>query len=221
MIDGPRLAPFSGRPPEHLVIMLHGYGSDGDDMMELAKQWQRALPEAAFACPNAPEPCDQSPFGYQWFPLTHPKSAQYWPGVQRTGPLLDQFISAELGRYGLVDSRLALVGFSQGTMMALHVGLRRNPPQGGPLAAILGYSGTMAGPEFLLNQIKSRPPVMLIHGELDDVITLEAHDRAVAALVQAGVPVESHISHGIGHAMGIDGLELGLRFVQEQIEAVL
>ncbi|WP_137391189.1 alpha/beta hydrolase [Rhodoligotrophos defluvii] len=219
MIDGPRLLPLAGGRPEHLIVMLHGYAADGRQMLNFARQWQNGLPHAVFVCPNAPEPCEQSDFGRQWFPLTPPKAQQYWPGVERAGPLLDAFITDALARYDLLDASLALVGFSQGTMMALHVGLRRNPPRGGPPAGILGYCGAMAGPEFLGEQITSRPPVMLIHGDLDEVVPVQAMTIAAAALTRVGVEVETHLSRGIGHEITADGLALGLQFLQERLAA--
>ena len=123
-IDGPRLAPKSGQARQ-LVVFLHGYGADGNDLIEIGRAWQALLPQAAFVSPHAPRPCGQAPMGREWFPLTFRNPEERWDGVNMAAPGLAQFLDAELARHQLPPSRLALVGFSQGTMMALHVGLRR------------------------------------------------------------------------------------------------
>lgn len=151
-----------------------------------------------------------SPTGYQWFPLARIAPDEYWLGVQRAGPVLDAFIDAELRRHGLDERQLALVGFSQGTMMSLHVGLRRERP----LAGILGYSGALAGPEHLEGQIRAKPPILLVHGEYDELIPVQALNVAAQALGKAGVPVQWHVSRGIGHGIAPDGLALGAQFLK-------
>src|SRR6516165_3946368 len=123
-LDGPRLEPRSG-PARALVVLLHGYGADGNDLIEIGRAWQELLPQAAFVSPHAPEPCDQAPVGRQWFALTFRDPDERWIGVNKAAPLLNRFLDAELSRRALPASALVLVGFSQGTMMALHVGLRR------------------------------------------------------------------------------------------------
>lgn len=209
-LDGPRLAPASGGDPKQLVILCHGYGADGNDLIGLGGQWQTLLPDAAFVSPHAPEPCGMSPMGYQWFPITRLDPDEYRTGVRAAAPLLDSFIDDELEAVGLDESALALVGFSQGTMMSLHVGLRRERP----LAAILGYSGALAGPEELAGEIRSRPPVMLIHGDRDEVIPVQALHQAAQALGSVEVGVQWHISQGIGHGIDGAGLALGGEFLR-------
>ena len=140
MIDGPRVVPVSGTAPQSLVMLLHGYGSNGDDLISLAPHWRGALPATLFVAPNAPEPCLGAPGGYQWWALTSAARGARAEGMARATPVLNAFIDSELDRYGLTEARLALVGFSQGTMMALHVGPRR--PR--TLAGIVGYSGMLA-----------------------------------------------------------------------------
>ncbi|WP_395665471.1 alpha/beta hydrolase [Methylocella sp.] len=205
MIDGPRLAAKS-RTAKQLVVFLHGYGADGNDLIALGQQWQAFMPDAAFVSPHAPEPCVQSPGGRQWFGLTMRDPAERWTGVNKAGPTLDAFLDAELERHGLDDSRLALVGFSQGTMMALHVGLRRKRAP----AAVLGYSGELVGPErleALAAEKTGKPPaVLLVHGSEDEVISPEALFLSGEALAAAGVPCQWHFSVGLGH--GIDGAGL-------------
>ena len=140
-LDGPRLEPRSG-PARQLVVFLHGYGADGNDLIEIGRDWQRYLPHAAFVSPHAPRPCAQAPTGREWFPLTFRNPDERWNGVNAAAPVLNAFLDAELKRRNLPPSALALVGFSQGTMMALHVGLRRAVPP----AAIVGYSGMLIMP---------------------------------------------------------------------------
>ena len=151
-LDGPRLGAKNaqasaatgnaGGPVKQLVVLLHGYGADGKDLIEIGRQWQALLPDAAFVAPNAPEPCGQAPMGRQWFGLTMRDPNERWVGVNKAQPTLDAFLDAELAHHGLSDDKMALVGFSQGTMMALHVGLRRRRPP----AAIVGFSGRWSGP---------------------------------------------------------------------------
>jgi phospholipase/carboxylesterase len=209
-LDGPRLAPASGDAPKQLVIFCHGYGADGNDLIGLGQQWRGLLPEAAFVSPHAPSRCGMSPMGYEWFPISRLDPGEYWTGVQQAAPVLDAFIDAELARHRLDEGQMALVGFSQGTMMALHVGLRRARAP----AAILGYSGALAGPELLTSQIRVKPPVMLIHGDLDEVIPVGALHVATGALGAAEVNVQWHISRGIGHGIDGAGLALGAEFLR-------
>lgn len=207
MIDGPRLAPLSGKA-DSLVVFLHGYGADGNDLIAIGQMWQQMLPDTAFAAPHAPNPCEQNPAGRQWFGLTRMNAQALAAGVQSAAPALNQFLEAELELYALPPSRLALVGFSQGTMMSLHVGLRRPA-----LAAILGYSGLLAMPEHLAAEIKCRPPVFLIHGDADMTLPVEASYAAAEALGAAGVPVQFHTCEGLGHGIDQVGLAEGVKFL--------
>jgi phospholipase/carboxylesterase len=202
MLDGPRLAAKSQRT-EQLVIFLHGYGANGNDLIAIGKQWRTLMPGAAFVAPNAPEPCGQIPGGRQWFRLTM-RDDERWTGVNKARPALDAFLDAEIARHGLDDSKLALVGFSQGTMLALHAGLRRPRMPAG----ILGYSGELVAPEHQDETVTPKPagkfpPVLLIHGSEDEVIPAEALFLSAGELARIGVPCQWHLSIGIGH--GIDG----------------
>jgi phospholipase/carboxylesterase len=196
-------------------VFLHGYGADGNDLIALGREWQELLPDAAFVSPHAPEPCGGAPMGRQWFGLTFRDPDERWRGVTRAAPALDAFLDAELARHKLPPHRLALVGFSQGTMLALHVGLRR---KGGP-AAIVGYSGLHVLPEDpaaakrAAAEITCRPPVLLIHGDRDELIPVQALFASAQSLAPAGVPVEWHVSQGIGHGIDGDGLRLGGAFL--------
>ncbi len=202
-LTGPRVTPKSG-VAKQLVVFLHGYGADGKDLIEIGKQWQKLLPDAAFVAPNAPEPCGMSPMGRQWFALSMRDPNERWIGVEKARPVVDAFLDEELRSHNLPDSALAIVGFSQGTMMALHVGLRRARAP----AAILGYSGILVGPEHLA-QATARtpkgepPPVLLVHGEADETIPVDALFQSAEDLSKANIPTQWHLSRGIGH--GIDG----------------
>lgn len=198
-LDGPRLAPLNGGPAKQLVILLHDYAADGDDIISLGNQWQRMLPDAAFAAPSAPEFCSSPPTGFEWFDTSSSDPADHWRGVEASAPALTAFIDGELAKHQLEGTALAIAGFSQGAIMGLHVGLRRDP---GP-RAIVSFSGTLIGVEMLEDEIASRPEVMLIHGDRDDIIPVEALKYTQIALQQQGISVRSHIAQGIAH--GIDG----------------
>lgn len=202
-LDGPSLEPAEGRA-EALVVLLHGYGADGNDLIALAHEWKGCLPQAAFVAPHAPEQLPMGDFGgHQWFPLTLRDPVEFWLGASSAGPALDAFLDTELQRRHLLPERLALVGFSQGTMMALHVGLRRAPAP----AAIVGYSGMIAGSEHVPNATTDLP-VLLVHGEEDEVIPVEALDMTREALSSRGYRVEWHRRPGVAH--GIDQIGMGL-----------
>jgi phospholipase/carboxylesterase len=212
-LNGPRLEPRGGQA-KRLVVFLHGYGADGNDLIEIGRAWQELLPDTAFVSPHAPEPCAQVPVGRQWFNLTFRTPNERWVGVNKAAPVLNQFLDAELARRKLPPQALALVGFSQGTMMALHVGLRREVAP----AAIVGYSGVFtlpdgADPKAVAGEIKSRPPILLIHGDQDDLIPAQALFLGAQQLSVLEVPVEWHLSQGIGHGIDQEGLRQGGAFL--------
>ena len=217
-LDGPRLRPGAGGTARQLVVFLHGYGADGNDLIEIGGAWQNLMPHAAFVSPHAPDPCDQLPTGRQWFPLFSRNVEERWHGVNQAAPALQQFVDAELKRQNLPPSALALVGFSQGTMMALHVGLRRAVAP----FAIVGYSGLLVVPqdiaaEAFAAEIKSRPPILLVHGDRDDLIPVKALFQAASGLASLNVPAEWHISGGIGHGIDQEGLRHGGEFLSRAI----
>ena len=219
-LNGPRLEPRAGGAARQLVVFLHGYGSDGNDLIDIGHAWQGLMPQAAFVSPHAPELCAQAGAGRQWFPLYTRAQDERWVGVNKAAPILERFIEAELTRRQLPPSALALVGFSQGTMMALHVGLRRRTPP----VAIVGYSGLLvvppdANPEKLAAEITSRPPILLVHGDKDDLIPVQALFHAASGLGSLDVPVEWHISAGIGHGIDQEGLRHGGEFLARRLAA--
>jgi phospholipase/carboxylesterase len=158
-----------------------------------------------------------SPFGREWFPMSNRGAAERREGVRQAAPILDAFIDQELEHYGLTDEQLALVGFSQGTMMSLHVGLRR--PR--PMAAIVGYSGMLTGTGYLEDEVTVKPPVLLVHGSHDDVIAVSSLDHASDALRGIGVDVHSHVSEGVGHGVAPDGVKLGMSFLKSAFAGTL
>ena len=208
-LEARRVPPASGGEPRQLVVLLHGIGADGNDLIGLARPWSRMLPDTAFVSPNAPFPCDMSPVGYQWFGLQSMSVEEITAGVRNATPILERFLDEELGRYGLADDRLALVGFSQGTMMALQVALRR--PRA--CAGILGYSGLLADEGTLAAELRVRLPVLLLHGTMDPLIPFAMMGRATAALEALGVPVEAHAMEGVGHGIDEAGVRRGGQFL--------
>jgi phospholipase/carboxylesterase len=218
-LDGPRIEPRSGNAKQ-LVVFLHGYGADGNDLIDIGRAWQALLPDAAFVSPHAPHTCGQAPSGREWFPLTMRDPSERWTGVNAAAPVLNGFLDAELQRRQLPPSALALVGFSQGTMMALHVSLRRAVPPAG----IVGYSGMLMVPEDIdpdtfAAEIKSRPPVLLIHGDQDQLIPVQALMHATQGLAALDIPAEWHISPGIGHGIDQEGLRQGGEFLARAFRA--
>lgn len=211
VLDGPRIAPLSGEDPRMLVILLHGYGSNGADMISLAPMWRQSLPDALFLAPNAPEYCPGRPGGYQWWGLTDYSRPALSAGARRAAPALDAFIDTQLSKYELSEDHLLLVGFSQGTMMALHVG----PCREKPLAGIIGYSGMLADPKTLSGAIRSKPPVLLVHGTADQIVPVAAIHEAKRELHSHGFEVETHVSPGLAHGVDPHGMELGRRFARK------
>ncbi len=214
-LDGPRFGPAQaadGRPTE-LVVLLHGLGADGNDLISLAPIFAQVLPGAAFVAPNAPFPCDMAPIGRQWFSFQDRAPEAVLAGVRAAAPHLGAFIDAELERAGLGDERLALVGFSQGTMMALHIALRR--PR--PCAAVIGYSGAVVAPQLLAAEIESRPPVLLVHGDADEIVPFSSMAAAQQALRENGLLVHSEPRPGLGHGIDETGLQLGATLLQQTL----
>jgi phospholipase/carboxylesterase len=208
VLDGPRLAPLSGTARQ-LIVLLHGYGADGNDLIELGRAWQPQFPEAAFVAPNAPEGTPHGQ-GYQWFALTKIDPQENEAGTAAAGPGLDAFIDAELAAHKLGPDALVLLGFSQGAMMALHVGLARKLP---PIA-ILAYSGLLAGRIPQPGPQGGYPPVFLSHGDSDTVVPPQMMFIAVGALQQVGAWVDWHLARNIAHGIDPESLDLGAKFLQ-------
>lgn len=214
-LSGPRLEPPAGKSAGHLLVLLHGVGADGNDLIALAPYYRAAIPDAVVVAPHAPEPFDMAPFGYQWFSIRDLEAAPRSDGVRRAAPVLDAFIDAELAGLGLGDEKLILCGFSQGAMMALHVGLRRK----GRIAALISHSGMLIAPESLDAEVRSRPPVLLTHGAQDDMVPPASLPAAKATLEAAGVCVRSLLVPGLGHGIDEATVQAALRFLGEVVPA--
>ena len=196
--------PASKAAPRQLVVLCHGLGADAFDLIDLAPAWQHA-------CPDAPFPYDMAPSGRQWFSLADRAPAVLEAGIRRAAPLLDAFIDAELTRLGLPGDAYAVMGFSQGAMMSLFTGLRRKVAP----RAILAFSGALIAPASLANEIANRAPVLLVHGEDDDVVPAALSRAAESALAGAGVPVTAVFRPRLGHGIDDVGLSTGALFLQK------
>ena len=209
LLDGPRWGPREPGPAQQLVVLCHGLGADGQDLIDLAPYWGRTLAHAAFAAPDAPEACDMGPFGRQWFSLGDRAPAQIAAGVAVARTALDAFIDAELARLGLAPDAYALMGFSQGAMTALYTGLRRTvAPRG-----VLAFSGALVGPDRL-GEASAKPPVLIVHGEDDAVVPVERSRLAQGALEAAGFEVQAMYCPRLGHGIDEAGLSAGALFLQ-------
>jgi phospholipase/carboxylesterase len=213
ILDGPTSAPTTGAAPRSLVILLHGYGSNGADLIGLVPYWRAALPDTLFLAPDAPQACPSAPGGRQWWPLTSLSPEARAAGVRIAAPALNAYIDSQLAAHGLGENRLVLVGFSQGTMMALHVGPRRIKA----LAGIVGYSGMLADPDALVTEAASKPPVLLVHGDADEVLPVTALHQAKSRLQALGFQVAAHVSPNLGHSVDDTGLQLGASFLASRL----
>jgi len=211
-LSGPTKSP-SRAPATHLVVLVHGYGADGQDLIGLAQHWQSLLPAVAFAAPNAPTRVPGGA-GYQWFPISRIDPHEMRKGVEAATPMLEDYLDAELARLGLPPERLALVGFSQGTMLSLHLGLRRKIKP----AAIVGFSGLLAGTPPADGAI---PPIFLTHGDSDTVIPPQAMFVAATQLGLAGAAVQWHLAPGMGHGIDPEGLVLAGQFLSLAFRGLL
>lgn len=201
-----------------VIVFLHGYGADGADLLGLAEPLGRYLPDTAFYAPNAPEPCVNNPFGFQWFPipwLDGSTEAQARASMEKSIDDLNAFLDAVLAREGLTPDRMVVVGFSQGTMMALHVLPRRAQA----VAGIVGFSGRLLAPE-LVGEVRVRPPVLLLHGDQDPMVPFADMGLAERALSGAGFDIATHVMPGTGHGISPDGLGAALSFVRKVLGAL-
>lgn len=203
--------PLSGQAPESIVILLHGYGSNGEDLIGLAPYWEKDLPNTVFVAPDAPYTCEMG-FGFQWFSLHSWAPIALVAGAEQSTGVLNKFIDEQMAKYNLPASKVALVGFSQGTMMSLYVGPRRTEKLGG----IVGYSGGLLGGEALIGTANvTKPPVYLAHGEMDTVVPVGAFFHAKETLRQAGFDVSGHTTPGMAHTIDEQGIHEAGEFLKK------
>jgi phospholipase/carboxylesterase len=203
--------PVSGKKPEQLVILLHGLGSNGQDLISLAPFYARMLPDAVFVSPDAPFPCDMAPVGFQWFSLQSWSQEAFLHGVHTAAPILDSFIAEQMENYNLPADKVALVGFSQGTMMSLYTG-PRFPEK---LAGVLGYSGGLVWENDVDPASLQKVPVHLIHGDADPVVEIGRYYDAKDRLEAAGFKVSGGVTEGLMHNIDEEGILSGSVFLKD------
>ena len=209
-LNGPIRKPRSGGPAMQLVVLLHGWGADGANLIDLADMFAPILPDAFFVAPNAPYPCEANPFGYQWFSLMNRQPQHMLEGVNNAANIVNHFIDHALQDLKLTGDKVILIGFSQGTMTALHVALHRKPQ----IAAMIGFSGALVGAETIPAGIVSRPAMCLIHGESDEVVPFASMKLATDVLKKCSVDVEAHPRPFLGHSIDMEGITAASRFLQ-------
>lgn len=211
-LSGPMMPPRSGTARQ-LMVLLHGYGADGQDLISLGYQWRDLWPDMLFVAPNAPEACTMSPSGYQWFPLKTDRTISRIEGVGSARPVLLNFLIDLWAQTGIVPANTVLVGFSQGAMMALHVGTSLDQQ----LAGIVAFSGAFVPAEGFGSGRYARPPVALIHGDADAVVDPNLSREAATVLAADGFDVTLHMSPGAGHGIAPDGLDFATSFLLANI----
>lgn len=211
-----RKEPLSGEM-RSAVIFLHGYGANGADLLGLADPLAEHMPDTLFLAPDAPETCAGAPMGFQWFPIPWidgSSEEESSAGLQRASDDLNAFLDGVMVDEDLLPEQVMIVGFSQGTMMALHVLPRREDP----VAGIVAFSGRLLEPELLTDELQCKPPVLLIHGDADDVVPPQSLPEAAQALQDAGwKEVYAHIMKGTGHGIAPDGLQVALAFMRDRL----
>lgn len=198
---------------KRLVLFAHGLGADGQDLIGLADELADSLPDTTFISPDAPFPCDMAPYGRQWFSLQSRTEEDLEREVKIAAPILNAYIDAKLAEYKLTIDKLAIIGFSQGTMTSLYTILRREAP----VAAIVGFSGAMVAAAKLPREVKSKPPVCLIHGNADNVVPFGAMAIAERSLKAADISVETHMRPNLGHGIDTEGLDIARNFLQKHL----
>ncbi len=198
------------------VIFLHGYGSDGKDLLSLGQEWQDQLPDTIFISPDAPTPCEQNPAGFQWFSLLN-----YQRDILRQGAIsalkyVDHFIGHVEEKFSIPSQNIALVGFSQGTMLALHYAITTSRQH----AAILGYSGTLLATDADISTPCKDTPICLIHGEQDMVVPASGSEDAYLTLQTHGfTDVSLHQIPMLGHGIDLIGLKTGIQFLRDSFKS--
>ncbi|WP_432256110.1 alpha/beta hydrolase [Limimaricola sp. AA108-03] len=211
-----RVEPLSGEM-RSAVIFLHGYGANGADLLGLAEPLAEHMPDTLFLAPDAPEACIGAPMGFQWFPIpwidgsSEEESRQ---GLARAAEDLNAFLDGVMVDEDLLPEQVMVVGFSQGTMMALHVLPRREDP----IAGLVAFSGRLLEPELLPDEVQNRLPILLVHGDMDEVVPPQSLPEAAQALQEAGwTDLYAHVMKGTAHGIAPDGLEVALAFMRERL----
>ena len=210
-LSGPAMRPASGGKAKQLIVLLHGLGADGEDLFGLTRELAPSFPNACFISPNAPYRCDMAPYGYQWFSMLDRNPSVMYEGMLLAAPILNAFLDEALEDLELKPNKLAVIGYSQGSMMALHVAPRRAVP----IAGVVGLSGGVMSAEHLGKEIQSRPPICLIHGDADQVVPYSLMGASEKILKSLDVPVVTHTRAGLGHGIDTEGLELTIAFLKQ------
>lgn len=216
VLQAGRKGPMSGET-RSAVVFLHGYGANGADLLGLADPLGEHLPDTLFVAPDAPETCAASPVGFQWFPIPWidgSSEEEAERGMRAAIDDVNAFLDALLVDEDLLPEQLVLFGFSQGSMMSLHVAPRREDE----IAGIVAFSGRLLSPELLADEAVSKPPILLVHGDMDDVVPPQSLPEAAEALQGAGfTEVYAHIMKGTGHGIAPDGLSVALAFMRDKL----
>lgn len=213
-LSGPSAPPASGREARQIIVLLHGVGVDGNDLIALAPMLSTSLPHAHFYAPHAPQDYDMAPFGRQWFSLADRTPSVLVEGLRATFPLIRDYLEGLLDKHQLPASRMAIVGFSQGTMAALFTAPRLEEE----VAAVVGFSGALIGPDLLRQEARSRPPILLIHGRMDELVPFSRMAQAQAGLESAGFSVETMARPSLGHGIDEEGLAAATRFLVRHLD---
>lgn len=216
-ISGPIVMPLGSVKPKKLVILLHGLGADGNDLIGMAPHLQQFFPDAVFVAPNAPYPCDMAPMGYQWFSMQSMDNADITAGIRESAPILENYIEEMIEKYDMNATDTAILGFSQGCMMALYTVPRMKSYY---LAGIAGYSGALFGSETLQQEMTNRPEILLVHGSADPVVPSESLKLSEQVLTTLGFNVETHMIEGLPHGINAEALMLGVEFFRSILDNV-
>ena len=216
VLNAGRREPLSGST-HSVVVFLHGYGANGADLLGLADPLAEHLPDTLFVAPDAPEDCAGAPMGFQWFPspwIDSSSEEEAERGMLAAAEDLNAFLDALMVDEDVLPEQVVLFGFSQGTMMSLHVAPRREDA----VAGVVGFSGRLLAPELLVDQVISRPPVLLVHGDMDDVVDIQSMPQAAEVLQESGFKeVFAHVMKGTGHGIAEDGLSVALAFMRDKL----
>jgi phospholipase/carboxylesterase len=204
--------PLSGKA-DSLCVMIHGYGADGSDMINVAAEMAVFLPNTHFMAPNGPEPCPTAPGFFQWYPMGGGRQGAD-VGASTIAPLINRYTDIQLERLGLDDTRLVMLGFSQGGGVMMEAALRRSRT----CAALLSFTSAIRNRDKLTEEITARPPTILIHGELDEVVPVRHVINTAQILEEHDVEVRYHICQGIGHTLNEEGAYIGAMFIAEMLE---